>query len=80
MAKDIRDHWAIENNLHWNIDVVFKEDLQLKRKGNSSENFNMIIKLALGLLDGENATKKSKTKKRLIASINDTYRELVMKL
>lgn len=80
MAKDIRDHWAIENNLHWNIDVIFKEDLQLKRKGNSSENFNMIIKLALGLLDGENTTKKSKTKKRLIASINDSYRELVMKL
>jgi predicted transposase YbfD/YdcC len=80
MAKDIRGHWAIENNLHWNLDVIFKEDLQLKRKGNSSENFNMIIKLALGLLDGETSTKKSKTKKRLIASIDDSYRELVLKI
>ena len=71
MAQDIRSHWSIENNLHWNLDVIFKEDLQLKRKGNSTENFNMVLKLALGLLDGEKTKKKSKNIKRLIASIDD---------
>jgi len=35
MMDDIRSHWAIENNLHWNLDVIFKEDFALKRKGNS---------------------------------------------
>lgn len=80
MAHDIRSHWSIENNLHWNLDVIFKEDLQLKRKGNSTENFNMVIKLALGLIDGEKTKKKSKNIKRLIASIDDSYREKILKL
>ncbi len=80
MARDIRDHWAIENNLHWNLDVIFKEDLQLKRKGNSTENFNMVVKLALGLIEGEKTKNKSKSIKRLIASIDDSYREKILKL
>ena len=79
-AQEIRAHWSIENNLHWNLDVVFKEDFQLKRKGNSSENFNMIIKAALGLIEAEKTKKKSKPTKRLIASIDDSYREKIMGL
>ena len=80
MAQDIRSHWSIENNLHWNLDVIFKEDLQLKRKGNSTENFNMVLKLALGLLDAEKTKKKSKNIKRLKASIDDSYREKILNL
>ena len=80
LAQDIRAHWGIENNLHWNLDVIFKEDFQLKRKGNSTENFNMIVKLALGLIERETTKKKSKPIKRLIASINDSYRELILNL
>lgn len=80
MMDDIRSHWAIENNLHWNLDVIFKEDFALKRKGNSSQNFNMITKLALGLIEAEKTKKKSKPIKRLIASIDDSYRELILNL
>jgi len=80
LAQDIRGHWSIENNLHWNLDVIFKEDFQLKRKGNSSENFNMILKLGLGMLDAEKSKKRSKPIKRLIASIDDSYREKLMGL
>ena len=80
MAQDIRSHWSIENNLHWNLDVIFKEDLQLKRKGNSTENFNMVLKLALGLLDAEKTKKKSKNIKRLKASIDDSYREKILNI
>jgi predicted transposase YbfD/YdcC len=79
-AQDIRAHWSIENNLHWNLDVVFKEDFQLKRKGNSSENFNVITKTALALIEAEKTKKKSKPIKRLIASIDDSYREKIMGL
>ena len=39
--KAIRSHWSIENNLHWNLDVIFKEDASLKKKGNSPMNFNI---------------------------------------
>jgi predicted transposase YbfD/YdcC len=78
LLEDIRQHWSIENNLHWNLDVIFKEDLQLKRNGNSAENFNMVTKLSLALLDSENSIKKSKPLKRLRASIDDTYREKII--
>jgi len=43
----IREHWAIENNLHWSLDVLFKEDQSLKKNGNSAKNFNIITKIAL---------------------------------
>ncbi len=78
--KSVRSHWAIENNLHWNLDVIFKEDYQLKRKGDSVENFNMITKVALALLDNEKSTKKSKPTKRFKASLDDSYKELIMNL
>lgn len=78
--ESVRSHWSIENNLHWNLDVIFKEDHQLKRKGNSVENFNMMTKVALNLLDAEKSTKKSKPTKRFKAAIDDSYREFVMKV
>lgn len=80
LNKNIRSHWGIENNLHWNLDVILKEDGQLKRKGNSAQNFNLINKTALGLLINEKTAKMSKPLKRLRASINDSYRELILKV
>jgi predicted transposase YbfD/YdcC len=76
----VRSHWGIENNLHWNLDVIFNEDGQLKRKGNSAENFNIISKVALGLIENEKTEKKSKPLKRLHALLSDSYREKIMKV
>jgi predicted transposase YbfD/YdcC len=76
----IRSHWAIENNLHWNLDVIFSEDNSLKRQGNSAENFNVMNKVALGLIENEKTEKKSKPIKQLNALLNDVYREKIMKL
>lgn len=76
----IRSHWGIENNLHWNLDVVFKEDGQLKRAGNSARNFNLISKIALAMIDNEKSTKNSKPNKRLMAACSDQYREKVLNL
>lgn len=76
----IRSHWGIENNLHWNLDVVFREDGQLKRAGNSAQNFNLISKIALAMIDNEKSTKNSKPNKRLMAACSDQYREKVMNL
>lgn len=80
LNKSVRSHWGIENNLHWNLDVIFKEDGQLKRKGNSAQNFNVISKTALGLIESEKSTNLSKPMKRLRASIDDGFRELIMKV
>lgn len=76
---DIRSHWSIENNLHWNLDVIFNEDKNLKKSGNSAANFNIISKIALSMLERENSTKRSKPNKRLKAALSDTYREKLLK-
>ena len=38
----IGQHWAIENNLHWSLDVLFNEDTLLKKFGNSAINFSIV--------------------------------------
>lgn len=76
----IRKHWSIENNLHWNLDVIFKEDGQLNYAGNAAQNMNMIKKMALSMVDAEKETKNSKPLKMAEALLNDTYREKIMKL
>jgi predicted transposase YbfD/YdcC len=57
--KAIREHWGIENKLHWTLDVVFGEDQSQKRAGNAAQNFSIITRIALNLL------KNYKTKKFL---------------
>ena len=53
-AKDLlrikREHWAIENNLHWMLDMAFKEDDCRARAKNAAEVMNILRKLALQML------------------------------
>ena len=59
-ARASRKHWAIENNLHWCLDVIFREDASRARKDNSPLDMNVLRKIALS------CTRKSKAKhKRL---------------
>lgn len=74
----VRKHWSIENNLHWVLDVVFKEDASLKKKGNSAVNYNIILKLALAMIDSEKSRKISKPIKRLNAAWDDDYRAKIL--
>jgi len=74
----VRSHWAIENKLHWSLDVVFGEDKSRKRTGNTPENMNLIMKIVLTLINKENTLKKSKKNKQLKALIDRKYREKVL--
>lgn len=49
-AGAVRAHWSIENNLHWCLDVVFREDDSRTRKDNAAENFAVIRRIALNVL------------------------------
>lgn len=75
----IRQHWCIENNLHWNLDVIFKEDQSLKKKDYSAINFNIINKMALAILENDNSVKLSKPGKMAKAALNDRYRSQLLK-
>ena len=74
----IRSHWSIENKLHWCLDVLFKEDDSKKRKGNSAENFNMVTKMALAMIEKMDDEDIPKTRKRQKCALDDQYRELVL--
>ena len=68
MMQLIRNHWEVENKLHWSLDVSFNEDNSRVRKGHAPENLALIRKMALNLLR-QNKTKKcgAKTKRMLCA-------------
>ena len=78
IAKAVRSHWAIENNLHWTLDVIFKEDNSLKKKGNSALNYNIIAKMALTMIERETESKNSKPKKRQLAALDDDFRSKLL--
>ncbi len=60
-----RAHWSIENNLHWMLDVTFKEDNSRARTDNAAENLNILRKQALQLMRQEASIKGSMRSKRL---------------
>lgn len=80
IGKVIRAHWAIENNLHWCLDVTFKEDTCRRRAGNAAENFNIVRKITMNLLRQETSKKLSLPKKRLYATLYPEYLATVLGL
>ena len=59
----VKGHWGIENNLHWQLDVVFSEDRQRIRKDNGADNFATLRKMALQLIvqhKGNSSVKKAR--------------------
>ena len=71
LAKAIRDHWGIENSLHWVLDVVFAEDDSRIRKGNGPETTATLRRLALSILEQDTSLKSSLRGKRLQAGWNN---------
>jgi predicted transposase YbfD/YdcC len=68
-----RNHWAIENNLHWSLDVVFKEDDSRITLNNAPENLNILRKQAMQLLKDESSFNASMTSKRYRCSLDIDY-------
>jgi len=73
MLGHVRGHWGIENQLHWSLDVTFREDTLRNRIGYSAENFSRIRRLALNLLRKEKSTRMSVKSKRLKACMKEEY-------
>ena len=69
-AYSVRKHWSIENQLHWCLDVIFREDASRARKDNSPLNMNILRKTALSLVNQAKTGRISKKKLMFRASLN----------
>lgn len=70
--RRIREHWSIENQLHWHLDMSFQEDRCRTKMGNGTENHNTLRKLSLQLLQQQN-DKHSIKERRKKAGWNNQY-------
>lgn len=61
----VRKHWSIENNLHWILDVHFREDLSLSKKNNAISNFSIVRKFCYNLTKLDDNLNHLTIKKRL---------------
>jgi len=69
----IRQHWDIENKLHWSLDVTFNEDRCRIRKDHAAENIVALRHIALNLLRQESSYRLSLRQKRLLCSLDEHY-------
>ena len=74
----IRGHWSIENQLHWMLDVVFREDHAKARKDNSPLNFNILRKIALPILKNITVGRLSIRKKMMKAARDPSFLQLLL--
>lgn len=77
-GEAVRSHWAIENRLHWQLDVTFQEDQSRIRKGHADTNFSVLRRAALSMLKNESTLKVGMKNKRLTAAWDETYLEKVL--
>lgn len=78
MARCIRDHWQVENCLHWVLDVTFRQDDCRIRNGNAAANFATINHAAINLMRSLPG-KMSLPQKRRSAAWDDDYMEAVIR-
>jgi predicted transposase YbfD/YdcC len=74
----IRQHWDIENKLHWSLDVTFNEDRCRIRKDHAPENMTAARHIALNLLRQEHSHRMSLRQKRLLCGLDEHYLLMVL--
>jgi predicted transposase YbfD/YdcC len=77
LANLVRRHWAVENELHWCLDVAFREDANKTAAGHAGANLGLVRRVAASLLK-QDPGKGSIKAKRLRAGWDDEYRLQVL--
>ena len=72
-------HWAVENKLHWVLDVTFGEDQSRVRKDHVPRNMSLIRKLAINLLREDKSGKKGLSKQKIWAAFNTDYHAEILR-
>ncbi len=81
LNRSIRQHWRVENSLHWCMDVAFGDDTMRARTDNSAHNFAVMRHFALNLIRLAPSKRKGGLKvRRLVAATSDSYRAEILGL
>jgi len=80
IAAAIRSHWNVENQLHWSLDMAFREDECRIRTGHAAENFSRLRRIALNLLKQEKSIRVGLKAKRLRAGWDHDYLLAVLQI
>ena len=78
-ARCAREHWGIENSLHWGLDVIFREDKLRYRDKVGARNLAAIRKIVMGALAKDKAHKYGKAAKRLYAASSSECKRIDFK-
>lgn len=73
LADSVRNHWGVENSLHWVLDVAFGEDDCRIRKDNAPQNFAVLRHIAVNLLGREKSQKFGVKNKQFLAAMDNEY-------
>ncbi len=73
LARAVRQHWGIENGLHWVLDVAFNEDRMRQRDRHGIENLALLNRLAVSVLRQDKTIKAGVKCKRKAAGWDDNY-------
>ena len=73
LGQAIRSHWAVENALHWVLDVTFRENDSRVRDRTAARNLALLRKIALNIVGRDRTSKASVRARRKKAAWNDSY-------
>lgn len=79
-AKAVRSHWGVENQCHWVLDVIYREDESRARTGHNAENLCTTRALAMNLTRQETSNKRGMKGRVKRAGWDNTYLEKILKI
>jgi predicted transposase YbfD/YdcC len=78
LARVVRGHWKVENELHWVLDVTFREDRNRSRSGHAQANLGVLRRVSISLLKNTPGLKGSVDSRRKRAGWDEATLEKVL--
>jgi len=72
MAQAVRAHWGVENQLHWRLDLSFRQDDSRRHQGHGAQNFSRLRRIIINKLKAD-PRKVSLKVKRYRCAIDKDY-------